>query len=333
MDPYDKPWLSVADQLERLRERGLLIADADRAAAVLREVGYYRFTGYLYPFRTSSTTNGADGRTRVLVGETFHPGTTFSNAEALLAFDRRLRLLVLEAVERIEVAIRSQLAHTLGRSSPFAHEHPEHFTSAFVTSAGTGSSATSPHERWLRRLDERQRSSDEAFVTHFRARYDGRMPIWAVIEVLEFGQVSRLYGGLRNDLATEIAGAFGVPTKKLLQSWLASLNYVRNVAAHHARLPNRKLVVAPRRPSGSQVPHLAYLTEESAPKEFGVYAALVVLAHLLRSVPSNDGWQVRAVDLMRSFPATARVGITSMGAHPWWLDEAIWTDERPGGSV
>lgn len=327
MDPYDKPWLSVADQLERLRERGLVIADADRAAAVLREVGYYRFTGYLHPFRTSSTTHGADGRTGLLVGETFHPGTNFTDAEALLAFDRRLRLLVLEAVERIEVAIRSQLAHTLGRSSPFAHEHAENFTSTFTETSATDSSS-SPHERWLLRLQERQRSSDEAFVTHFRERYDGRMPIWAVIEVLEFGQVSRLYGGLRNDLATEIAHAFDVPTKKLLQSWLACLNYVRNVAAHHARLFNRKLVVAPRRPSGSQVPHLAHLSEESAPKEFGTYTALAVLAHLLRSVPSNEGWQVRAVGLMRSFPETARVGITSMGAHPWWLEEPIWADER-----
>lgn len=89
-------------------------------------------------------------------------------------------------------------------------------------------------------------------MAHFRSKYDDRMPIWALTEILELGHVSRLHGGLRNDIATEIAQAFGVPTKRLMQSWVASLNYVRNVAAHHARLYNRKLVSAPKRLQGER---------------------------------------------------------------------------------
>jgi abortive infection bacteriophage resistance protein len=96
--------------------------------------------------------------------------------------------------------------------------------------------------------------SDEAFVAHLCEKYDGEMPIWALAEIVELGQVSRLYSDLQNSTATEIATSYVAPPKGMVSSWLLSLNYVRNVAAHHARLFNRKLVVAPARPASEQVP-------------------------------------------------------------------------------
>ena len=83
----------------------------------------------------------------------------------------------------------------------------------------TGAPTLSPHVRWLRRVDERRASSDEQFVVHFREKYDDRMPVWALTELLELGQLSVLYRGLRQQEAEEIAMAFGAPTKKLMVSW------------------------------------------------------------------------------------------------------------------
>jgi abortive infection bacteriophage resistance protein len=320
---YSKPWLSVDEQVDQLHRRGVHVPDRAAAAALLREVGYYRLTGYLYPFRESIWTERA-GRTSVTVLDTYRAGTTFTEAAVLLAFDRQLRLLVIEGVERIEVAIRTHLAHVLGRSSPFAHEDATTFTDAFTARQSDGTGAPSAHEEWLDRVRRRQLDSDEAFVAHFRTKYDGRMPIWALIEILEFGQVSRLYGGLRNDVATETAAAFGVPTKKLMQSWLATINYVRNVAAHHARLFNRKLVVAPRRPTAEQVPLLAHLSAETAPKRFGVYSALAVMAYLLASVSDDDDWPERTAALLGRFPESAALDLGSMGALPHWLSGDLW---------
>jgi abortive infection bacteriophage resistance protein len=320
---YSKPWLSVDEQIDQLHRRGVHVPDRAAAAALLREVGYYRLTGYLYPFRTSMRTESA-ARTAVTVLDTYRAGTTFTDAAALLAFDRQLRLLVIEGVERIEVATRTQLAHVLGRSSPFAHEDATTFNDAFTTRRRDGTAAPSAHEEWLDRVRRRQSDSDEAFVAHFRTKYDGRMPIWALIEILELGQVSRLYGGLRNDTATEIAEAFHVPTKKLMQSWLATINYVRNVAAHHARLFNRKLVVAPRRPAAEQVPLLAHLSAETAPKQFGVYSALAVMAHILAAVSADDDWPERTAALLRRFPESTALDLGSMGALPHWLSGDLW---------
>ena len=82
----------------------------------------------------------------------------------------------------------------------------------------------------------------DARATHFREKYDDQMPIWALTEIMELGHLSRLYVGLTNSIATEIATAYAVPSKRVMSSWIASLNYVRNVAAHHARISNRKVL-------------------------------------------------------------------------------------------
>jgi abortive infection bacteriophage resistance protein len=242
---YSKPWLSVDEQVDQLHRRGVHVPDRAAAAALLREVGYYRLTGYLYPFRESTRTESA-GRTSVTVLDTYRAGTTFTEAAFLLAFDRQLRLLVIEGVERIEVAIRTHLAHVLGRSSPFAHEDATTFNDSFT------------------------------------ARHDDVR----VFRVL--------------------------------------INYVRNVAAHHARLFNRKLVVAPRRPTAEQVPLLAHLSAETAPKRFGVYSALAVMAYLLASVSDDDDWPERTAALLGRFPESAALDLGSMGALPHWLSGDLW---------
>jgi len=211
-------------------------------------------------------------------------------------FDRRLRVLVLEGLERIEVAIRMRIGYVLGRRSAFAYEDPSCFVPSF-TAAGTDirRPASSRHVQWLQRVSDRQAGSDEQFVEHFRDNYDDRMPVWALTEILELGHLSLLYRGLNQVDAEEIALALGVPTKRMMTSWLASLNYVRNVAAHHARLFNRKLQNAPSRPKIGQIPLLDHLRDsEDAKRVYGTYNALAVIAYLLHAlaplVGALHGW-------------------------------------------
>lgn len=214
MVDYAKPWLTFDDQIDKLIARGVIIADRVVAAKLLRTVGYYRLTGYLYPFRTSERYIDEDDRERTRVMNRYVEGTSIEDAARLLAFDHELRLLVLDGVERIEITLRTQIGHTVGRVGPFAHQTASTFVSAFTeshTDASTGAPLPSRLDGWLKRVQERRDNSDEAFVAHFRTKYDDQMPIWALTELLELGHLSRLYAGLRNDLATEIAAAFDVP--------------------------------------------------------------------------------------------------------------------------
>ncbi|UZF48375.1 Abi family protein [Rhodococcus rhodochrous] len=133
----------------------------------------------------------------------------------------------MDGLERIEVAVRMQIGYVLGRTSPFAHADPGGLTEAFMsegTDPASGEPTPSSYATWLQRVDERRAHSDERFVAHFREEYDDRMPVGALTEILERGQLSVLYRGLLQQDAEEIALAFGVPTKKLMVSWLASSN-------------------------------------------------------------------------------------------------------------
>ncbi|MFD7306955.1 Abi family protein [Promicromonospora sp. NPDC059942] len=326
MAEYAKPWLSVDEQIDRLAGHGIGIEDRSRATSVLQSVGYYRLTGYLYPFRKSEQHLDDEGRTRIRVLSDYQAGTTLRHAEDIIDFDRQLRMLVMDGVERIEVAVRMRIGYVLGRRSPFSYEDPNCFTEAFTAeSTDDRDPAPSRHVQWLQRVNDRKASSDERFVEHFREKYDDRVPVWALTEILELGHLSVLYRGMHQQDAEEIALAFGVPTKKIMTSWLASLNYVRNVAAHHSRLFNRKLQHAPARPKAGQIPVLDHLRdEETAKGVFGTYNALAVIAYILPSIDADSDWAKQLAALLREFPASHALTIASTGTPKGWESLDLW---------
>ncbi len=328
MAQYTKKWLPVEAQLSKLEHNGVLIGDREAGMRLLQAVGYYRLTGYLYPFRDSRLVCESDGRERVLVLNTYRRGTSLEDAKRLIDFDRSLRMLVLEGIERIEISLRMQLGYVLGRKSPFAHLDATQFVSSFtaVEADAGGINRPSKHEVLISRTRERQNSSDESFVTHFRQKYDDQMPIWALTEIMEFGHLSRMYSGLQNSTGTEIAMTYGVPSKRIMASWIASLNYVRNVSAHHARLFNRKLVFAPKRPGVGQIPLLDHLKEEESSKQvFGLYNVVAIMAYLLRSIDPECGWSDKLVELINGFPSSSGLTVDSLGMPANWPDLALWT--------
>ncbi|BCW46982.1 Abi family protein [Arthrobacter sp. StoSoilB5] len=328
MADYRKQWLSVEEQIQKLASRGVAIPNDGSGVQLLRAIGYYRLTGYLYPFRNSEFYLDQYGRRRLRVLNNYRDGTSLEDAAAIIDFDRKLRMLILDGIERIEVSLRMQIGYTLGCRSAFAHLEPVTFVSAFTNPPiddCTGQVGPSKHELWIARMRERQNASDEAFVAHFRDNYDGRMPIWAATEIMEMGHLSRLYSGLVSSIATEIALAYGAPSKRVMNSWIASLNYVRNVAAHHARIFNRKLVTAPKRPGKGTVPILDHLLDETSSKQvFGLYNALAVMAYLLRAIDEDADWTRRVVELVKAFPTAGHLTEESMGMPEGWAGLELW---------
>ncbi|GAA1000172.1 Abi family protein [Subtercola frigoramans] len=132
MAEYTKPWLSISEQLDKLESRSVDDSGRQTGARLLSTVGYYRVTGYLFPFRESEPYVDEPGRQKTLIHNNYQVGTTLEYAEALINFDRQLRMLVLDGIERIEVSLRTQLGHVLGRQSAFAHLDPINFVNAFT---------------------------------------------------------------------------------------------------------------------------------------------------------------------------------------------------------
>ncbi len=106
---FEKPPLTLKAQVDLLRSRGLIIEDSAKAEHYLQHINYYRLRSYLIPFEANSTTH------------TVRPETSFDSVLELYVFDRELRLLLLDAIERFEVALRTRWALIF----PSIRRHPD----------------------------------------------------------------------------------------------------------------------------------------------------------------------------------------------------------------
>ena len=150
------------------------------------------------------------------------------------------------------------------------------------------------------------------------------MPIWAAIELWDFGLLSRFYEGMQQRDRDAVAAKF-VPRLEgpVLVNWLKMLNFVRNVAAHHSRLWNRNL------PDLAKLPPLetCRLLQPLHESEFArrrIFGAFTCLRLLLRSIHPISDWPARVKALILSFPRTPLISIESAGFRPGWHDSEIW---------
>ena len=147
MAGYAKPWTCYADQLSILQQRGMQVSNPAKALEYLERIGYYRLSGYWYDMRQWH--RNAAGRR--VVTDQFKHCTGFQNVVALYVFDKRLRFLVLDALERIEIALRVDLSYRLGRKGAFAYQDAAHFNTTFTQKKKK--SGRTAHEEWLSKHD------------------------------------------------------------------------------------------------------------------------------------------------------------------------------------
>jgi len=331
--PYLKPWRSYEEQLDLLIARGLAVTDRPKALEYLQRIGYYRLSGYWYPFRAQSgelvllEENGRKPvrkkrKTTTIALDDFKPGATFENAVKLYVFDKELRLLAMDALERIEIAVRVDVSHTLGKLDPFAYVRPELFHESFSRDMNNGK-GVSRHHAWLSKHARLINDSREEFVLHNKSKYGLPLAIWVACEVWDFGTLSRLYAGMREAEQDAIAGRYGIRNGRIFASWLRSLNYLRNVCAHHSRLWNRNIVDQPRLPPASEVPWIAPF-EDSGHLRARCFLLLRIARHLLQVVNPNSSWPERMkTHLQEDFPDLDHLGLNlaGMGAPDGWEGE------------
>lgn len=189
MPAYEKTFLTFDQQLTLIEIRGLHIRDREAAQRDLQSIGYYRLSAYWYSWRKRARGHreGID-----IPSDEFEPGYAFEDAVSFYTFDRHLRLLLMDAIERLEVAIRVQVAYQTGMRGAFSH-----LDRNCLGPVADASSQKSPSmtrlEEFREKLSAAIQDSPEAFANHFRLRYDGAIPIWAAIELWDFGTLSRFY--------------------------------------------------------------------------------------------------------------------------------------------
>ena len=295
---YTKPPLTFTQQAQRLIARGLIVSDQNLLLDRLSAVSYYRLSAYWHPFKQ--------------LDETFQPGTTFETVWRRYTFDRQLRLLVMDAVERIEVTIlRTLMVEQFAlKYGAFGYLDKANFSPSF------------PNDEYTRLLAEiaaTTKRSREVFVEHFFQKYthESHLPLWMAVEIMSFGQLLTFFRHLNHAEKKSLAHRFDLHPP-VLESWLHTLNYIRNLCAHHARLWNRELAIRPKIPEKR---HLLAWHQPVKVENARIFAVLTLCRFLLQEIAPQSEWQTRLVALLNKYPD---IPLVSMGFPRRWEESPIW---------
>lgn len=297
---YAKPALTVDDQIALLVRRGMEVPDRGRAGHYLRHISYYRLRAYWLPFEVEAKVDG---------DHVFAPGTSFDDALELYVFDRRLRLLVIDAIERVEVSLRAAWAHHLAlKYGSHGYLDPKLYDAERF-------------ERALKSLREEIDRSRDTFIVHYRMKYNEPElpPVWMVAELMSLGQLSKWFGNLKPRADRRaIAKPYGVD-ERVLSSFVHHLTHVRNICAHHGRLWNRQFTVTTKMPRAPV--NLVQALNPEGKAQRRLYNTLVLIAWFMGIVAPDSEWKRHVMTLIDD---CQRARTSDMGFPANWRDLAMW---------
>lgn len=297
---FAKPSLSIEQQAEQLISRGLTTSK-EQLVTILADISYYRLSGYLFPHKQENSDN-------------FKPNTRFSTVFDQYLFDRQLRVLVMDAIERVEVSVKTRMLNILVmKNGPFAHTNRAHFPGMSVED----------HRKLLDKIHQstdRSNCFGEQFIQHYIETYtsETEVPLWMVMEIIDFGAMFTIFRHLEQYDQREIASAYGVRAG-VLEQWLKTLNYIRNICAHHGRLWNRGLAIKPTIPAKKNNPKF------HTPRQFHnnrLFSVLSILSYLLSAISPKSRWRNRVIDLIET--KHSAIPIRWMGFPENWRDYEFW---------
>ncbi len=294
---FTKPYSSPGQIVQILKQRGMLMDDERKVENYLMNIGYHRLSAYIYPFYKSPK---SDLRLK--------EGTTFEQVLTLYRFDKKLRILLFNEIEKIEVAIRSVLAN-IG-----CQELGDRY---WITKAEYFANAEKFNQT-LAVIEKELASSKEDYIEDFRRNYvESYPPAWMITEVLSFGNLNYIYSNIAsNRLMKRIADYFGLQPQAFT-SWLTVLANLRNMCCHHARVWNRDFMLNPAEPKKTKN---AWVDTSKVDKK-RIYYRLCIIRYFLFSVSPNNNFNEKLLSLLADFPS---VDIAAMGFNKEWQKEKLW---------
>lgn len=235
---YTKRPLTLKEQIEKLKKRGLIVADEDLAMKYLSNISYYRLRAYTYPFQDNENPEADHKFLRDDIG--------FKDIIDIYCFDRRLRLLMFNAIEKIEVAVRCKLALAYAISTGNSHWFTDKLLFMNTQKLNKDGSVTKSYEKLIGDINNEIKRSNEDFIKHYFDKYTepSSPPAWMTFEVMSFGTLSKLYHDLKkSETKRNIAREFGLKNERILENWLHAISVWRNSCAHHGRVWNRRSIV------------------------------------------------------------------------------------------
>jgi len=299
---YQKEHKTFEEQLELLKKRDLIISNPQYALTKLQHINYYRLSAYFLPFQYSKNSENKNK---------FLPNTTFEDIVKLYYFDTELRKIIFEAIEVIEVYLRTQISYYHSQSyDAFGYLDIKNLRE---------NKQTEFYELHQDILKEKERSK-EVFIRHFKNKYNtSDLPIWTVVEIISFGSLSKLFMLLQEDEQNEVISSMGNINKVVFFKWFKALSSVRNACAHHSRLWNKILGVS------FEVPRKNKAFEDLTNSKNKIFFALSVIEYILTCIDEDEiEFKAKIKSLLKKY---SQVDIQKMGFIENWKNNIIWKDK------
>lgn len=302
MTLYNKPPLTLADQVAHLQAKGLHIPDPAHAEQVLRRIGLYRFKGYLLPYKMPTGYNASP---------------SFGDIERLISLDDALRLHIFGGLQTVEVGSRQGInQYMLERYGIRWYADPLLFRPA---------DRYFSHTDFLAKAVREFHKMPELFVGHYRRAYESRAypPAWMIAETMSMGSWSKLFRALAHQADKDaIAAPLGVRASTL-ENWLHDLTVLRNACAHHSRIYDR--VSKPAQVVDDTLIRAALMSQSfdaADPRSLRLVPRLYALHRLTRALNPHTRWTADLKALLN--PASAPV-LARVGFRPGWDAQPEWT--------
>lgn len=267
MYKYPKKIMSIDEQIQSYKTAGMKFKKLETVRLALETIGFYRLRGYIYPFYDNSN-------------KKFRNEIWFEDILMIYEFDQRLSIILFDMIKKIEVALRCRLVDAIlvYKDALIVHDF----------------SIFEDKKIYWKNMSvissEISRSNDVFMKHHFR-KHDGAIPIWAIVEVVSFGTLSKLIKNLKSGKGHAYAtlasrykyiskkGNEVKPAKDMLTSWIHSITILRNMCAHSSRIYNRVINTAPE----------LLNADKQCPKNNynGIYEILLAMKYMR---PSDDCW-------------------------------------------
>lgn len=278
MNPYPKRILTIPQQLQTYTDAGMTISSVDEATAALTTVGYYRLRGYSFHLYDNASRQ-------------YRPGTDFSDILKLYHFDTELSRLLFSMATCIEVALRARLSDAMLT-----------YNDALILTDPAVFSDKKLFWQNISSLSSQIARSNDVFIRHNFQNHDGEIPLWAAVEIMSFGTLSKTIKNLktgRNSAYTVLAGYYRYlsprgklvkPSLQMLSSWIQSVSVLRNMCAHNSRIYNRTI---------NTFPELLIIDQlNPRPPHNGLYQILLAMKYLR---PTDEVWENFFTDLRNLF--------------------------------
>lgn len=215
------------EQIKILREsHHMQIDDITDAKSFLSQCNYYRFSGYAISFRNDS------------LGKSYCPNTKFSTVKAIYQFDAELRSLLHSYLEKVEIFARTQISYWFSIQRNKTPPYTAHYDEAQFKNKKQIQEIHSCLKK------EECRNGDIPYVQHHKKKYNDKMPLWVMVGLLSFGNLSKLYNSMYYSEKTSIASGMGT-TVPILKNHLLCLSKLRNKCAHYSRLYGEDVLYNP----------------------------------------------------------------------------------------